>query len=130
MDRSLLAVVIPAHNEERTVGEVVRGAIGYGTVIVVDDGSTDRTAELARAAGATVLSNSANLGYDGSIAVGFAEAQRLGAEAVVTMVGEVIKITPTARNRMMSDGVSRAFVRVLWSNGHEGRVPEGGLVRA
>ncbi len=46
------------------------------------------------------------------------------------MVGEVLKVTPTARNHLMSDGVSRAHVRVRWSNGYEALVPEGGLVRA
>ena len=52
-------VVIPARNEEPTVGDVVRaarGARGVGRVVVVDDGSTDGTAAAARAAGATVIS--------------------------------------------------------------------------
>jgi glycosyltransferase involved in cell wall biosynthesis len=52
-------VVIPARNEETTVGDVVRaalGARGVGRVVVVDDGSTDGTAAAARAAGATVVS--------------------------------------------------------------------------
>lgn len=51
-------VVVPARNEEPTVGGVVwsaRAAAGVGTVFVVDDGSTDRTAAVARAAGATVV---------------------------------------------------------------------------
>lgn len=51
-------VVIPARNEETTVGDVVRAARsapGAGRVIVVDDGSSDRTAEEAARAGATVL---------------------------------------------------------------------------
>lgn len=46
------------------------------------------------------------------------------------MIGEVIKVTPTVRNYRLSDGVSRAQIRVRWSNGYEGLVPEGGLVRA
>ncbi len=44
--------------------------------------------------------------------------------------GEVLKVTPTMRNHLMSDGVSRAHVRVRWSNGYVAIVPEGGLVRA
>lgn len=53
----LFDVVIPARNEESTVGDVVRaalGARGVGRVVVVDDGSSDRTAAVARSAGAIV----------------------------------------------------------------------------
>ncbi len=52
-------VVIPARNEASTVAGVVRaalGASGVGTVFVVDDGSKDQTAAVARAAGAEVIS--------------------------------------------------------------------------
>lgn len=51
-------VVVPARDEEPTVGDVVRSAraaAGVGTVFVVDDGSTDRTAAVAREAGAVVI---------------------------------------------------------------------------
>ena len=43
MERSDLAIVIPAHNEERTIGRVVERALPYGLVIVVDDASHDET---------------------------------------------------------------------------------------
>ena len=44
-----VVVVIPAYNEERTIAEVIRGLKqrGFATLIVVDDGSNDRTGELA-----------------------------------------------------------------------------------
>ena len=48
--------VIPAYNEERFIGSAVIEAGQYAdTVIVVDDGSSDATAEIARLAGATVF---------------------------------------------------------------------------
>ena len=51
-----VTVIIPARNEELTVGLVVRECLNYvGTVIVVEGGSTDRTAEIATAAGARVV---------------------------------------------------------------------------
>ncbi|HYX26651.1 MAG TPA: glycosyltransferase, partial [Thermoanaerobaculia bacterium] len=55
-------VVIPARDEESTVAGVVRaarGASGVGRVVVVDDGSSDRTAAVAMAAGATVVRGAA-----------------------------------------------------------------------
>lgn len=63
-----LLVAMPALNEEKTVGEVIAGiperipGIGAIDVLVVDDGSTDRTGELAREAGATVLRHAAPRG--------------------------------------------------------------------
>jgi cellulose synthase/poly-beta-1,6-N-acetylglucosamine synthase-like glycosyltransferase len=50
------AILIACKNGEATIGATVRSAIGQGDVFVVSDGSTDRTVEEARAAGATVLS--------------------------------------------------------------------------
>ena len=53
---SAVTVIIPARNEEATVGTVVRECLNYATrVIVVEGGSTDRTAEVAAAAGAVVV---------------------------------------------------------------------------
>ena len=54
-----LAVIIPALNEEEPIAEVVRACLGTGLadeIIVVDNVSSDRTAERARAAGARVVS--------------------------------------------------------------------------
>lgn len=71
-----MAAIVPAFEEERTVGDVVRALKSsplVGEVIVVDDGSADRTAELAAAAGATVIRQTGNAGKG--------EAVRLGAAA-------------------------------------------------
>ena len=77
--------VVPAFNEERTVGEVVRSLRHFvDRVLVVDDGSSDRSAEAARAAGATVVTHVLNRGLGAALATGIAAALRLGAETVVT----------------------------------------------
>jgi glycosyltransferase involved in cell wall biosynthesis len=80
-----VGVVIPALNEARSVGGVVRQVVPYGTPIVVDDGSVDATAELAAQAGAEVVKHPGNQGYDRAIESGFARAAELGCAIVVTM---------------------------------------------
>jgi glycosyltransferase involved in cell wall biosynthesis len=82
-------VVIPAHNEAGTIARVVRAALEHAppetVVIVVDDGSRDTTGELAREAGAEVVRNEPNRGYDGALERGFERAAELGCENIVTM---------------------------------------------
>ena len=84
-----LCVVIPAFNEAARIGPVVRGACAYGSpVLVVDDGSTDGTAEAARAAGAEILRHDVNRGKGAALCTGFQEALRRNCEVVVTMDGD------------------------------------------
>ncbi len=79
-------IVIPAYNEEKTIGETVRGALPVADrVLVVDDGSSDRTAEIAANAGATVVRHPVNRGLGGALGTGIEGALRLGADAIVTM---------------------------------------------
>lgn len=85
MDRSRLAIVIPAWNEASSIAEVVTAACAYGSVVVVDDCSSDDTGEQAAAAGAMVVHHQENRGYDGALESGFAKAREMGAIAVVTM---------------------------------------------
>jgi glycosyltransferase involved in cell wall biosynthesis len=77
-------VVIPGFNEAETIADVVRGVLPYAAVLVVDDGSSDGTGEQAEKAGAHVLRLSPNRGYEGALDAGVAEAEKLGAAAVVT----------------------------------------------
>ena len=82
--RAILAV-IPAFNEGPRVAEVVRGATVHLPVLVVDDGSTDDTARMAEAAGATVLVQWPNQGKGAALRAGFRHAIGAGYEAVVTL---------------------------------------------
>jgi glycosyltransferase involved in cell wall biosynthesis len=83
-DRKVTAV-IPALNEERTLPGVLAALKPYtDEIIVVDDGSGDRTAQLARQGQAVVLSHSIRKGYDRSIDDGFALAAERGATVIFT----------------------------------------------
>jgi glycosyltransferase involved in cell wall biosynthesis len=84
MRRTLVA--IPALNEEATIAAVVhevRSAVPAATVLVVDDGSVDGTATLAREAGARVLTLPFNVGVGGAMRTAFLYAQRNHFDAVV-----------------------------------------------
>lgn len=86
-----IAVVVPAWNEESTilgVLEELRAAVPTAEVIVVSDGSTDATAALARAHGATVLDLPFNLGVGGAVRAGYKYALRAGHEYVVQIDGD------------------------------------------
>ena len=63
MDRSRVAIVIPAFQEEKNISKVVKGALKYGLTIVVDDGSQDETGKVAKKLGAIVEIHKNNLGY-------------------------------------------------------------------
>jgi glycosyltransferase involved in cell wall biosynthesis len=85
MDRYRVGIVIPALNESATILGVVEAVGIYGVPIVVDDGSTDDTAELAKRAGAVVVSHDRNRGYDAALNSGFKKAAELGSEVIITV---------------------------------------------
>jgi len=89
LGESGLAAVIPAYNEGLVIGSVVLQAKKHvDRVIVVDDGSTDRTAEIARLAGADVIRMPENRGKASALMAGFSRARALGYAAVVTLDGD------------------------------------------
>ena len=85
MDRCRVGIVIPAFNESATVNQIVARSTAYGVAIVVDDGSTDNTGELAKRAGAVVVVHDKNLGYDAALNSGFKKANELSLEVIITI---------------------------------------------
>jgi len=65
-------VVIPVYNEEKVIGDVVAGVrTAFAQVVCVDDGSTDRSAQVAAKAGARVVRHPVNLGQGAALQTGF-----------------------------------------------------------
>jgi glycosyltransferase involved in cell wall biosynthesis len=78
-------VVIAAYHEAQVIADVVSGVIRAGyDVVVVDDGSRDRTGDAAASAGATVVRHPINLGQGAALQTGIAWALRHDADIVVT----------------------------------------------
>ncbi len=81
-----IAVVIPAYNEATRIGAVIRGAKQYiPDIVVVADGSTDDTVNVAREAGARVFVHAENCGAGAATMTGIEGARRLGFDTIVTL---------------------------------------------
>ena len=96
-----VSIVIPAYNEEATVAQVVSVArkLAYvDEVIVVDDGSTDRTVEEAEGAGATVISHLVNEGKGSAIKTGFKYSH---GDIVAFIDADVSNFTPTKIDKII-----------------------------
>lgn len=88
INRQRVLVVIPAWNEAASIGDVVRevrGELPEVDVLVVDDGSTDATARVAAAAGATVARLPYNLGVGGARRLGYKYARERDYDVVVQL---------------------------------------------
>ena len=82
-------VCVPAFNEEKTIGDVVKKSLKHADkVIVCDDGSTDKTAKVARESGAQVISHAKNQGYGAAIITLFEAARKENAGIMVTIDGD------------------------------------------
>ena len=82
-----LAAVIPAYNEQVAIGSMVLNTKLYvDRVIVVDDGSSDKTAEVAVLAGAELVKHKTNMGKGRALESGFKAAE--GAEIILTIDGD------------------------------------------
>jgi hypothetical protein len=82
-------VAIPAYNEDRYIGSLVHKLTGASyEVLVVDDGSTDQTARIAEAAGASVARHTSNRGKAAAVQTAFEQARLLDCDALVLIDGD------------------------------------------
>ena len=86
-------MVVPAYNEAATIAPVVRAALaaGVGPVLVVDDGSSDGTADVAQAAGADVVRLGVNRGKGGALQAG---ALAAGEDVLVLLDADLVGLRP------------------------------------
>ena len=85
-DEPIILACIPAYNEANTIADIVNKAKKYASeVVVYDDGSVDKTDEIAKAAGATVIRDPKNKGYGAAIKTLFRVAKAKNADIMVTL---------------------------------------------
>lgn len=86
-----IAAIVPAHNEEQKIDRVVRriveADVGVDWSIVVDDASTDNTADVAADGGAQVVRLPTRSGVGKAINIGYRKGIELGADVLVTIAG-------------------------------------------
>ncbi|MBI2101416.1 glycosyltransferase family 2 protein [Candidatus Woesearchaeota archaeon] len=86
MEKGNIWAVIPAYNEEKSIAGIIRKTRQYaGTVVVVNDGSKDKTKDAAENAGAVVLTHVINLGKGAALKTGCDYAVRKGARRIVAL---------------------------------------------
>lgn len=85
----LTMACIPAYNEERVITDLVKRSLQYvDQVVVCDDGSTDKTTDQARSAGAHVITHRINSGKGSALKSLFRYAKELNADVIVTIDGD------------------------------------------
>lgn len=123
----IIAVIIPTYNEELAVEKVVKDFINQKNVkhvLVIDNHSTDRTVEIAKRCGATVITKESNKGYSHSLATGLNEALKTNANVIVTTdadgtfdAGDIVKMMPYLDNSDMVIGTRQ--IQILTEKGNQ-----------
>lgn len=82
-----IAVIIPVYNEEKTISSVINGIKKIATIIVVNDGSTDKTSFILnkiKSKKIIIINNRKNLGYENALNIGFKKASQLNFNTLIT----------------------------------------------
>jgi polyprenyl-phospho-N-acetylgalactosaminyl synthase len=85
----MFIAIVPAYNEEKRIGSVIRSLFSHvDKIVVVDDASKDTTVKIAQHAGAIVLSHRINRGQGAALQTGHAYAKQIGATHVLHFDGD------------------------------------------
>ncbi len=114
-----ILVATPAYNEERYIGSVILKARQYADeVVVLDDGSTDDTSEIARLAGATVIRHEENKGYGAAIQSLLAEAKKRNPDILILLDADS-QHNPDEIPSLIKPIISEGFDLVIGSRQHQ-----------
>lgn len=94
-------IIIPAYNEEESIGivlDAVKESCPFADILVVNDGSTDNTSEIAKEKCVMALDMPFNIGYGGAVQTGFRFAKEYGYDFVITMDGDAQHDPYSAKN--------------------------------
>jgi len=119
-NQNKILVIVPAYNEEGSVGKVVEEVHAYlpkAEVLVVNDGSTDRTSVTAKSTGAVVLDLPFNLGIGGAMQAGYKYAYEKGYDIAIQVDGdgqhdpkEVGKLLDDLKERKIDMAIGSRFI--------------------
>jgi len=117
-----IIAIIPAKDEEQKIGLVVSGILNHAKglvdeVIVIDDGSCDNTASIAKKNGATVIAHPINMGVGAAIRTGIVYAIQKNYDICVVMGGDA-QDDPREINRVLSPIVNNGYDFVQGSRFH------------
>jgi glycosyltransferase involved in cell wall biosynthesis len=120
----IAAAIIPAFNEAETIGDVIRGLRGVvDHILIVDDGSTDATADVARAAGAEVLAHATNRGKGEAIRSAIAHVRPRGFTHVLVLDGDMQYLPAEAPRLLEAAARTGADVVLGERRFHRDRMP-------